>query len=35
MTLHDGVLTVKQGWYGYSDILFGEQELLQQVESAL
>ena len=35
MTLHDGVLTIKQGWYGYSDILFDENELLQQIESVL
>lgn len=35
LSLADGVLTVKQGWYGYSDKLFDEDALLQQIESLL
>ncbi len=35
MTLADGVLTVKQGWYSYSDKLFDEDTLVQQIESLL
>lgn len=36
LTLADGVLTVKQGWhYSYSDKLFDEDTLVQQIESLL
>ena len=35
LSLADGVLTVKQGWYSYSDKLFDEDALLQQIESLL
>jgi hypothetical protein len=35
VTLNDGVLTVNQGWYSYSDKLYGEDTLVQQIEAML